>query len=921
MFGQHKNTGHMENISNINWRGLFTPKRIIIALLILVFIFARFFITLKLDLTWFDVLGYGSVFWRNFYAKLTIGGAIFIAAFVLNMANMILIFRLAKKPLKKMVAVPVALFTAAIVVGNSGELWLAILRTFNAVPFGLADPQFGIDIGFYVFRMPIYWLLYRLVTTWLVVNLIVAVGFYILLLPRNVEITAQNITSRIITIVEKRGISHVGVLLGLLIAFQAVQYKLASYELLYSQTGSVIGAGAADIGARMPAYFIMMVLALLVGGFIVVTFRKRIKTALFSILVFFICSVVITGVYPSLYQKFVVDPEELERELPYLERNIEYTRLAYGLDDMKEEEYPIGELTLKDIEENDEIISNIRLLDHRATNSTFAQQQEIRSYFDFIDVDSDRYLIDGKLTHVMISAREMNQKALSEQAQNFNNQMFKYTHGFGLAMSPANAITSTGLPEYFIKDIPPQSTVFKVKEPRIYYGESTNENVIVKTGLLEFDYPEGNDNQEYYYEGNKGIPMTFLNRVLFAMRDVQFKYLLSSYITSESLYLETRGIKERAYRIAPFLLYDGDPYLVLGEDGKLYYMMDAYTTTERYPYSQAIESRRYNYLRNSVKVIIDAYSGDIDFYIFDEDPIIKVYDNIYPELFKEAAEMPADLKKHVRYPVDLLNVQSVMLRDYHMSNPTVFYNREDRWEIAQENYAGKQITQEPYYSIIRLPGEEKSEFVLMRAFTPIRKQNMVAWLAGRSDGDNYGKLLLYKFPKGEQVQGTNQVESLIDQDPTISGQLSLWAQGGSNVIRGNLLVYPIADSLLYVEPLYIESEQNKYPQLKKVFVLYQDKIVMEDNLEQALAVLFGESTKDRDDTKPPTIIDINEDPDGILKRLVDLNRQAMEKLKEGDWETFGSLQKEIDDLLNFWEGNQQEAVSSENGEPETGAQE
>jgi hypothetical protein len=408
----------------------------------------------------------------------------------------------------------------------------------------------------------------------------------------------------------------------------------------------------------------MMVISVVLGFVIMILFKKRIKLALLSILVFFVSAVVLTGVYPGVYQKFIVDPEELGRETPYLERDIKYTRLAYNLDKLTELEYSVGDLTAEDIAENEDIIENIRILDHRAARDTYGQQQEIRLYYDFVDVDVDRYMIDGKLTQVFLSARELNQTSLPEQAQTFNNLMFKYTHGFGLVMSPTNKMTEQGMPSYLIQDIPPQSAHFQITEPRIYFGEVTDNDVIVNTGLKEFDYPLGNDNAEYVYEGKLGIPMTFTNKVSLALRDMQLKYLLSNYITAESQYLETRTIRDRAYRIAPFLQYDADPYLVLGEDGKLYYVLDAYTASNRYPYSKAVdEAGRTNYLRNSVKVTVDAYSGEVEFYIFDqEDPIIRVYQSIFPELFKEAEEMPQDLQKHMRYPEYLFNVQSLILR-------------------------------------------------------------------------------------------------------------------------------------------------------------------------------------------------------------------------------------------------------------------
>lgn len=902
MFDQYNDASQEKKhkLPSLPWRRLG-----LIFAVVFLFVLFRVLISVKLDLAWFSSLGYDAVFWRSFIAKFAIGAIIFAAAVLLNFINIFLVYRIVKKPFKPLIPLAIAIFTATIVAGNSGDLWLSILRSLNAETFGITDPQFNLDIGFYVFKLPFLWLIYRVFNTWFLVNLVTSVILYLIFMPRGMEISARNMTMRILTGVEKKGLTHIGILLGSLIAWQALQYKLSSYELLYSQVGAVIGAGAADVGARLPAYTIMLIASLLIGLFIMLTFRKQIKRALFSIVVFFLLIIVVNGVYPGFYQKFVVEPDELGQEMPYLERNIKYTHLAYGLDKLTEVEYPVGDLSLQDLKENQDIINNMRLLDQRATMSTYSQQQEIRPYYDFVDVDVDRYMIDGKLTQVLLSGRELSQNALPEQARTFNNLLFKYTHGFGLAMSPTNIITEGGLPEYLIKDIPPQAEHFTISEPRIYFGEATNENVIVNTGLKEFDYPMGDDNQEYIYQGKNGIPMTFLNKVLLAFRDVQFKYLLSDYIASDSLYLETRNIKARAMRIAPFLFYDQDPYLVVDEAGKLYYFIDAYTYTDKYPYSQAIDKAgTYNYLRNSVKVIIDAYSGEINFYIFDkQDPIIKVYNKIYPGLFKKAEEMPQDLRQHVRYPEDLFTVQSLMLRDYHMMNPTVFFTREDRWEFSQETYLGEKVVQDPYYSIVRLPGEEEKEYVLMRVFTPARKQNSVAWLAGRSDGDNYGNLILFKFPKGVQVPGTIQVDSLIDQDPNISGQLTLWGSGGSKILRGNLLVYPIGGSLLYLEPLYIEAEQNKYPQLKKIFVSYNNKIVMEDSLEAGLTALFGAEAPEEEYPQ----LEGEQSQQNLIDRLVTLHRQGQEKLRAGDWTGYGKVQAEMDKIINALENKKQES--------------
>ena len=890
-----------------NGSGFITRKGPIVLLILLLalFLFVRFFVSFKLNWTWFETLGFPQVFWDVFTGKLMLGASLFILSFLLTYLNIFLIYKIAGKPLRHLLSLALAFIAALLVTGNGSHLWLEILEYLHAEPFGITDPQFNLDIGFYVFKLPILWLVYRLINLLIIFNLILGIPLYLFLVTGKIEISTQNMTRRILSTEGERAIKHVGVLAALYFMWQAFRYKLLTYELLFSQEGSVIGAGVTDLGARLPGYNLLLLLSLVLGILILVLLRKNPKKVLYSVVAYFIAVPLVMGFFPAVYQKLLVDPDELRKEMPYLEWNISFTRQAYGLDHLNTVEYAIDELTSTEINENQEIINNIRLLDHRATKSTYGQQQEIRLYYDFVDVDVDRYLVDGKLTQVLLSARELNREVLPEQAKIFNNLLFKYTHGFGLAMSPANSVSATGLPQYLIQDIPPESAVGAIEQPRIYFGELTNDNVIVNTTLKEFDYPVGNDNQEYVYEGkNVGIPMTFSNKILLAIRDMQYKYLFSDYITPESQYLETRNIMERVERIAPFLIYDRDPYLVLGKDGQLYYLLDAYTVTNRYPYSQAINGTgSLNYIRNSVKIVMNAYSGSVDFYIFDEaDPIVKVYSKIFPTLFKSKADFPAELLDHIRYPEDFFNVQSQIINDYHMTNPTVFFTREDRWQFSREVYWGELQDQEPYYSIIRLPGEEKEEFILMRVFSPSRKQNMVAWLAARSDGENYGKLLLYTFPKGEQIPGTSQVESVIDQHPDISSQLTLWGQGGSRVLRGNLLVYPIGGGLLYVEPLYLEAEQNQYPQLKKVFVYYNDTIVMEDTLEKGLIKIFGDGIG-QETTSPPeengegTIGNGAGDYRQILRRFAQLYRQGQERIAAGDWTGYGQIQKEIAALI------------------------
>ncbi|MDR1206675.1 MAG: UPF0182 family protein [Peptococcaceae bacterium] len=915
-----------------------------------------YLVYLRLDSIWFDVLGYDSVFWRSLIWRFLVSAGIVVFAFLFGVVNLRIAFKRAERAVGMAWTILPALGAALLILSQSGDVWLSMLMAVFGGDFQIKDPQFGLDIGVYIFKLPALQLLCRLSVIWLMIHLVAALLIYFIPAEREVEVITEERAGLGkwfpgLQPYHIKGMTHLGILLGGVILVQAAWTGLNILGLLYDQSGSVVGAGAADIEIRLPGYAFLVVFSIIAAVVLMLSSRRRLRRALILAAAFAAVSFLVVGVLPAMYQQFIVDPNEIARETPYLERSIQYTNMAFGLDQMIEQEFPVGDLALEDLRENKDIIENIRILDHGATKTTYGQQQELRPYYTFVDVDVDRYMADGVMTEVLLAAREMNQANLPAQAKTFNNLMLKYTHGFGLVMSPANQTTDSGMPDYLIKDIPPLSDTFRVTQPRIYFGEMTQNNVIVRTKLLEFDYTEEDTNQEYMYEGGVGIPMTLLNRILLTFRDMQYRYMLSSYITDESLYLETRNVRDRANRIAPFLKYDEDPYLVLTDDGRLAYILDAYTMSSRYPYSQALTyngTETFNYIRNSVKVTVDAYSGEIQFYIFDPgDPIVLAYQKIYPDLFKSREQMPADLARHIRYPETLFDIQSIILNDYHMSNPVVFYNREDRWAFSKQISGAELVNQQPYYSIIRLPGEMSEEFILMRNYTPVSKQNMVAWLAGRSDGDQYGKLLLYKFPKGAQIPGTNQVESQIDQNPEISSQLSLWGQGGSRVIRGNLLVYPIAGSLLYVEPLYIESSQNQFPQLSRVFVYYKDRIIMETTLEESLAELFpgfelgrgtestgstgstsgggetgagagaeaGEGGNGADpasrpdgageaDSASPGGTGPGESPDltdqgAVIRSLIELNRQGKEALAGGDWEGFGRAQAELERLLEL----------------------
>ena len=637
-------------------------------------------------------------------------------------------------------------------------------------------------------------------------------------------------------------IAHGSVLLGFFFAVKAWSYGLDRYLLLYGDNGVVVGASYTDIHVGLP------VLWLLIGLSIVATFAAwanvRVRTyripAAAAVLVFG-GSFVLSEVVPGFFQRVFVKPTELQLEKPYIQRNIALTQQAYDLHQITAKPFPAEQdLTLKTLEANKATIDNIRLWDWSPLMDAYVQLQEIRTYYKFHDVDVDRYWLDGTYQSVMLSARELKSSMLPPNAQTWVNTRVLFTHGNGVVMSPVTRKSADGLPLFYLRDIPPISTGGPdIREPRIYYGEETSNYVIVKGGTPEFDYPKGKDNIYAPYDGTGGVPIGgILRRNLFAWHFGDLNLLLSSYITGASRIMIRRDIQEQARAIAPFLLLDHDPYLVIS-NGKLYWIQDAYTTSDYFPYAQPVQRLGLNYIRNSVKIVIDAYNGTVAFYLMDAaEPIARTYQRIFPDLFKPFAAMPPDLQKHIRYPEDLFLIQAQIYQAYHMEAADVFYNREDLWQFPREPGGDGATLMAPYYIIMRLPGETQAEFFLMLPMVPSRRDNMIAWLAARCDSPDYGKLIVYEFPKDKLVYGPFQIEALINQNTEISQQLTLWNQMGSRVIRGNLLVIPIENSILYVSPLYLRAAQGQLPELKRVIAAYGDRVVMKETLAEALSALF-----------------------------------------------------------------------------------
>ncbi|OAT81359.1 UPF0182 family protein [Desulfotomaculum copahuensis] len=772
--------------------------------------------------------------------------------------------------------------------------WLAFQQFLHPAVFNIQEPIFHRDAGFYVFRLPFLILLYRLLLWTAALSLLLVSAIYVL------SGAASGGVRDILNSPSAR--RHLSILLAILLFIRAWGYRLDQYLLLYSEHGVVYGAGYTDIHARLVAYKILLVLCLSSAAILLINIvLGRLRPLIYSIGILVVAAIVLNGIYPALMQKFLVLPTEQDKERPYIENGIKFTRLTYDLNNIESRLFPAGgTLTPPDIKNNEDTIKNIRLWDYRPLQQTYSQLQEMRLYYEFKGIDVDRYTIDGHYRQVMLAARELNQEQLPEQAKTWVNEHLKYTHGYGIVMSPVNEINSDGLPRLLIKDIPPVTgTDLKITRPEIYYGESTDNYVAVNARGQEFDYPKGNDNAWCTYQGHSGVDVhSFWRRLMFALSFSDYKLLLSGDITNSSKLLYYRNIKQRVPKIVPFLTYDSDPYIVLN-NGRLYWIWDAYTTTGMFPYAEPAKPG-FNYIRNAVKVAVDAYNGDVTYYAADPgDPILQSYSHIFPGLFKPLANMPAGLRSHLRYPEDMFMIQAQKYATYHMTDYRVFYNKEDKWNLPTEvsGTNNEEQPMEPYYTIARLPGDKQPEFIQILPFTPQNKKNMVAWLAGRSDGSKYGKLLVYEFPKQQLVYGPAQVEARIDQDTTISQQLSLWSQRGSTVYRGNLMIIPVKDSLIYVEPLYLQAEQSKIPELSRVVVALGDQVVMEPTLEQALNRIFNGQLTQTGNNVPGIPPATGESVSGLAEKANQIYNQALTRLKAGDWAGYGESMQQLKTIL------------------------
>lgn len=847
------------------------------------------------DFLWFKALEYQDVFLKIISTKIIlffVVGLFFLGVIGLNIY--IASYYSSMKKWASRITIAISSFIALLMGVFGASYWKTYLLYFNQTLFNLQDPILMKDVSFYIFSLPFYNALWSIVFITTIITLIIITLYYFqqfIFSLFNQEVDPHTNTYKEFNLfkefkkIHREKLVHIAILGSIVFILLAIKNYLQRYSVMFSEAGIVVGAGYTDVHIFLPVIKIMMILAIIIAVIFYIwifyfskepKLRKR-HIILFLIGLYIVFAVVGEFIVPSVVQSLVVSPNEINLEAPYIDNNIKFTRIAYGLDDVDESFFNLNQTLSKEmLDQEKHTIDNVRILDYRPLTQTYKQTQEIRLYYDLADVDIDRYQINGDYTQVLLSARELDQNQIASNAQTWVNLHMVYTHGFGAVMSPVNEVTSEGLPYYLIKDIPPITDyeTLKIDQPRIYYGEKFSNFVLTNTKTKEFDYPKGNTNEYIHYDGKGGIKLdSTLKKLGIAFRFRDVKLLLSSEITDESKIMFDRNIQKRINKITPFLMLDYDPYLVI-KDGKLYWIQDAYTTSNRFPYSE--KRGNINYIRNAVKVVVDAYNGDVTYYIADEDPILQTYAKIFPNLFKSFDEMP--LKDHIRYPEDMFKIQSSIYADYHMNDTKVFYNKEDAWQIPYEIYGtSEQTVMEPFYMILKLPGETKEEFVLLRTYTPLKKDNMIAWFAARCDKENYGKLVLYKFPKDQLIYGPLQIEAKIDQDSEISQQLTLWSQQGSRVTRGNLLVIPIQNSLLYIEPLYLQAEKGQLPQLKRVIVSDGEKVVMETSLDKALSVILGKEV--RSETKTP--LGTTESASEVYDRILD----AMQK---GNWEEFGN---------------------------------
>ena len=949
-------------------------RKLLIIVAIVVVIGALFLslINFIANILWFREMGYLDVFFKQLVTQLTVGIPTFVVVSVLvhlylTHLRKSYFKKIASgeatdmKNLKRITWILSLLFAAGATFFAVTTLWFEILKFANSTGFNIQDPLFHLDISFYLFKLEFLTQLNELLIGVIIGFVVLTIVYYIILMtvrtpdifeevPPEQEQTyyqqseegrytgssnpfenaakgADDIFSKIGIKIPKRDpkpkkqlddnnfkqlmqiasgkIAGLGCIFFIMLA---LDFFLKQFDLLHAHTGAVYGAGFTDVNVTLWMFRILCALSLVSAVLFVVFIAKKNYKKILTVPVIMILIGVIGSGGALLVQNFIVSPDELQKETPYLLNNIEYTQYAYGLDDVNIKSFAAdNKLTAEDIATNMETITNIRINDFEPAEQFYNQTQSIRQYYTFNDVDNDRYWVNGEYTQTFLTAREIDENKISDT---WLNRHLKYTHGYGVAMSRVDKVTSSGQPDVLVGNIPPESAVdeIDIKRPEIYFGELANEYVVVGTKEKEFDYPNGDSNSYTMYEGDAGIKMNLFNRLVFAIREGSFKLLVSSNINGNSKIIINRNVVERVQTIMPYLSYENDPYMVT-VDGKLYWIIDAYTVSNLYPYSEPYsEESSVNYIRNSVKVVIDAYNGNTDYYVIDEtDPIAQTYAKIYPTLFKSLDKMPESLRAHLRYANTLFSIQAAVYGKYHMEDVNVFYQSEDLWDIANEIYGTEKQQIIPNYYIAKLPGEKQAEFFNSVPFTPRSKQNMTGLLIARNDGENYGELVLYQFPKSKTVYGPEQIEAQIDQNTEISKDFTLWASNGTTYRRGNLFVIPINTSVLYVEPVYLEAQNSSIPEVKRIIMVYKDQIAYGETLADCIIDLFGYDINEESKVDPgqDSIIDDDTQEESeemtqseLIAKAQEAFEKAQEAQKEGNWAAYGKYLDQLEEYLN-----------------------
>ena len=895
------------------------PKRLVFVLVALLLLVALpQFAEIYTEWLWFGEVGFQEVFLKSLLTKGVLGIAVFATAFAWLFANLRLAVRGPDRPYMVFpgggdiepivlqrkhlgfLAAGLATLVALFVAGIASSQWLVSLQFLSAVPFGDADPIFGRDTAFYVFTLPFLDFVRYIGLAVVVLAFIGSTGAYVI--TGQLSLTPEGLQ------VGTKPRQHLAMLVAVIFVLLAAGAYLDRPRTLMTPAGILHGVSYVDEVIRLPALFVLTIVA---AGAALAAAYAAMSSTLWPVgaaVAAYLVVLVGGGGVATLVQRLIVTPDEQSKEAPYIVNNIAATRAAFDLDEIDERSVS-GDalLTMSDIEDNAETINNVRLWDHQPLLDTFGQIQEIRTYYEFASVDNDRYVVDGEYRQTMLSGRELNSNSLPNRS--WVNERLQYTHGFGVAMGPVNEVTQEGLPVLFLKDLPPTSeTNLAVEQPSIYFGELSNDYVLINTDTDEFHYPEGEDNVSVRYDGTGGLALgNIFKRLLFSLRFRSYELLVSGQLDSNSRVIFHRNISDRLTAVAPFLDYDSDPYLVIA-DGRLFWIRDAYTRTGSYPYSTPVTGG-INYIRNSVKVVIDAYNGTTTFYLADpDDPIALTLANVFPDFLQPLDSMPEELRSHLRYPEGIFTLQTTMYSTYHMTNPSVFYNKEDQWEVPVVD--NEQM--EPYYTIMRLPGEEKAEFIQMLPFTPRGRNNMAAWMVARSDGAQYGKLMAFQFPKQKLIFGPSQIVNRINQNQDISPQLTLWNQQGSEVIQGTLLVIPIEEALLYIRPMYLRASGGRIPELKQVVVAYQNQIVMEATLDLALNRMFGDGAPAPSPSESPTLVAdaapgaapsstpaSEREPSGPLAQQAQQHyARALQAQRAGDWTLYGEEIEQLGVVLN-----------------------